>query len=407
MRVLLVAYGTPGNFLPMLGWAQTLRCRGHEVLLLGNQPARPFADREGFPFVDCDTPLLAGPAWAARPKSRLGLARYFKTACLDLVRRVYETIAQTRRPGQTVVAAQGWLFGARLAQERLDIPLATVHLQPLMFGSLREPGVLPGPLGIFSRWLLQRLITGSFDVWFGRALNRYRRELGLPPIHGILRHWWRSPQLVLGMFPAWFSPPQPDWPPQTELVGFPHFDQLLPPAQLEELDAFLADGTPPLVFSSPTLLTTQADALNTSAEIAQRLGRRAVLLSLKADLPPEALPQDVRYFGYVPLSHLLPRAAALVHHGGMGSIGQALAAGIPQLTVPKFLDQPDNSRRLERLGVSATVRPAQYQPSRVAQHLGSLLDSSEIRQRCAHYAQLCRQDDCFTAAYAALERLVA
>jgi UDP:flavonoid glycosyltransferase YjiC (YdhE family) len=406
MRVLLVAYGTPGNSLPMLGWAQALRRRGHEVWLLGNQPARLFADREGFPFVDCDTPLLAGPAWAARPTSRLGLLRYFKTACLDLVRRVYEAIAQTRIPGQTVVAAQGWLFGARLAQERLDVPLATVHLQPLMFGSLHEPSIFPGPLGFFCRWLLRHLVTGSFDVWFCGVLNRYRRELGLAPLRSVLWHWWRSPQLVLGMSPAWFSPPQPDWPPQTVLAGFPHFDQLTQPTRLEELDAFLADGTPPLVFSSPTLLTTQADYLRTSAEIAQRLGRRAVLLSLKAELPADALPKDVRYFGYVPLSHLLPRAAAFVHHGGMGSIGQALAAGIPQLTVPRFLDQPDNSRRLSRLGVSATLRPAEYEPSRVAERLGPLVASPAIRQRCAHYAQLCRQDDCFTTASIALERLL-
>jgi rhamnosyltransferase subunit B len=406
MRVLLVAYGTPGNFLPLVGWAHTLRRRGHEVWLLGNQPVRPLAEREGFPFVDCDTPLLGGPCWAARPRSRLGLLRYFKRACADLVRRVYEAIAGAHLPGQTVIAAQGWLFGARLAQERLGIPLATVHLQPLMFGSLHDPGTLSGPLGFGWRWLTQRMVTGAFDIWFRGTLNRYRHELGLAPVRSILRGWWRSPQLVLGMFPAWFSAPQPDWPTQTVLTGFPLFDQLLPPPKLEELDAFLAAGSPPIVFSSPTLLTTEAEYLATSAEIARRLGRRAVLLSLKAEQPADALPEGVRYFGYVPLSRLLPHAAALVHHGGMGSIGQAVAAGIPQLTVPKFLDQPDNSRRLARLGIATVVPQKEYQPQRIAEQLGTLLDSAAVRQRCVHCAQLCRQDDCFTTASVALERLV-
>jgi UDP:flavonoid glycosyltransferase YjiC (YdhE family) len=140
-------------------------------------------------------------------------------------------------------------------------------------------------------------------------------------------------------------------------------------------------------------------------EVAKRLGRRAVLLTAHAQQLPRSLPRGIRHFGFVPLSKLLPRAAALVHHGGIGTIGQALAAGVPQLTVPMILDQFDNSRRLLRLGVSANVRAAAYRPATVARLLRELLEAPEVAARCRHYAALSRDDKPFEKVCLALEQL--
>jgi UDP:flavonoid glycosyltransferase YjiC (YdhE family) len=107
----------------------------------------------------------------------------------------------------------------------------------------------------------------------------------------------------------------------------------------------------------------------------------------------------------VPLSTLLPRAAAIVHHGGMGTLGQALAAGIPQVTVPVILDQFDNSRRLFRLGVSANVRSAAYRPARIARVLRGLLESPEVAERCRHYAARMCEGRPFEKVCRAIERL--
>src|SRR5262249_47793402 len=104
---------------------------------------------------------------------------------------------------------------------------------------------------------------------------------------------------------------------------------------------------------------------------------------------------------------LLPRASALVHHGGIGTALQALAAGIPQLIVPVFLDQPDNGRRLARLGVAATVRRATYRSREVRRKLEYLLDSTEGAVRCREYAARCREANALEKACIALERLFA
>ena len=57
------------------------------------------------------------------------------------------------------------------------------------------------------------------------------------------------------------------------------------------------------------------------------------------------LPKGVVAFDYAPFSLLFPRAAAIVHHGGIGTTGQAMRSGRPSLVMPCAWDQPDNAER--------------------------------------------------------------
>jgi UDP:flavonoid glycosyltransferase YjiC (YdhE family) len=114
----------------------------------------------------------------------------------------------------------------------------------------------------------------------------------------------------------------------------------------------------------------------------RRAGRRGLQLTRYRDQLPASLPSGVRHFDYVPLSQVLPRAAALVSHGGIGTLSQALAAGIPQLVMPLGFDQFDNAARLEHLGVAATLFPRAFRGSAVALQLARLLNSPAVAQAC-------------------------
>jgi rhamnosyltransferase subunit B len=94
----------------------------------------------------------------------------------------------------------------------------------------------------------------------------------------------------------------------------------------------------------------------------------------------------VRHERYLPLRHLLPRAAALVHHGGIGTSAEALRAGTPQLAVPLFFDQPDNALRLRTLGVGDVLEPDALTPDSLAENLQSLLASQSVKQKCGQIA---------------------
>jgi UDP:flavonoid glycosyltransferase YjiC (YdhE family) len=405
MHALLVTAGSAGNTLPFIGLGAALRARGHDVTLIASGAGTDAAGREGLEFVELDDPEVLAAASNSDTANVRGrkFLRSLGPHAVRHLRRVYQLIAERHLSGETVVVSQPWLFGSRIAQEKLGVPLATVYLQPVLFGSVHDR---PGR----SRWvprlavrLMNRVVERAVDWGLASAISSFREELGLREGCRPVLQWWRSPELVIGFFPAWFSAPQPDWPPQTVLSGFPLFDA--PGNTPTELETFLAAGEPPLVFSQAWLVEDASSYFASSVEIAQRLGRRAVLLTAHPHQLPSALPAGVRYFGFVPLSALLPRAAAVIHHGGMGTLGQALAAGLPQVTVPVALDQFDNSRRLHRLGVSVNLHSAEYRPERVSRLVRALLESPTVADRCRHFAARQRAEKPFEKACLTLEQL--
>ena len=90
----------------------------------------------------------------------------------------------------------------------------------------------------------------------------------------------------------------------------------------------------------------------------------------------------MQHWSFAPFDLLLPHAATLVHHGGIGTLAQALAAGVPHLVMPMGHDQPDNARRLERLGVGKTLPPKDFTVERVAEALAFLRGDSNVQARC-------------------------
>ena len=120
---------------------------------------------------------------------------------------------------------------------------------------------------------------------------------------------------------------------------------------------------------------------------------------------PARLPDSVRHFGFVPLSKLLPHTAALVHHGGIGTCAQGLAAGVPHVVQPMSYDQFDNSRRLVGLGVASEISVRKFRGRAVADALALLLDSPTVAARCRELATLCDGPAALAAACEALGEL--
>jgi UDP:flavonoid glycosyltransferase YjiC (YdhE family) len=244
---------------------------------------------------------------------------------------------------------------------------------------------------------------------WARPWYRFRAELGLLPTREVNplsdSH---SPLRVLALFSKRLADQQPDWPPQTVITGFPVYDQDGGPGLPPALARFLDAGPPPIVF---TLAVSAAMVAGTffehSVAAAQRLGRRAVLIvGPSARNRPASLPDGVVTFDYAPFSELFPRAAAVVHAGGIGTTGLALRAGRPMLVVPFAHDQPDNAARLTRLGVARTLLPGRYRAPRVAAELRCLLDDPAYTRRAAEVGAEVRREDGVRAACDALEALL-
>src|SRR5262249_10340473 len=102
---------------------------------------------------------------------------------------------------------------------------------------------------------------------------------------------------------------------------------------------------------------------------------------------------------------LFPRAAGIVHQGGVGTTGQAMRAGKPMLVMPYSHDQPDNAYRVTRLGIGRTISRGRYTPARAAALLKEMLDDEECVERAAEVGGQVRAEDGVSVACDALESL--
>jgi UDP:flavonoid glycosyltransferase YjiC (YdhE family) len=173
------------------------------------------------------------------------------------------------------------------------------------------------------------------------------------------------------------------------------------------LARFLDTGPTPIVFTLGTALATEPGTFyETSARAARALGRRAVLILMHARNRPPSLPEGGVAFDYAPFSELLPRVAAVVHHGGIGTTGSAMRARCPTLVMPCAWDQADNAERAARLGIARTIPLHRYTPARVAAELHHLLDNPTYTRRAATVAEQVRQEDGVLVACDALSGLL-
>ena len=150
-----------------------------------------------------------------------------------------------------------------------------------------------------------------------------------------------------------------------------------------ELEAFLAAGEAPVVFAlGSSVVMIAGDFWDKAIAASAQLGRRAILLT--GTPLAQTLPANVKAFDYLPYSEVFPRAAAIVHQGGIGTLAQALGAGRPQLIVPVAFDQPDNARRAVGLGVARSIPIRKLTARRLASEIAALLDEPAYAANAGH-----------------------
>jgi rhamnosyltransferase subunit B len=214
--------------------------------------------------------------------------------------------------------------------------------------------------------------------------------LNLSPPKSFFNDWWDSPDGSLLLFPQWYAPPQPDWPSPHLQTLFPLEDLAtenpLPPG----LQAFLShhQDHPPVVFTAGSANVQSAAFFRTATAALQQINRAGVFVTRDLSQVPRDLPPSIHAETYAAFSPLLRQASAFVHHGGIGTLSQGFAAGVPQLIMPMAHDQPDNAHRLRRLKAGDFLTPRQFTPDRVATALTRLLTDPTYRANACQLSGL-------------------
>lgn len=392
-RVIITAIGSAGDVHPLLGIGAALASRGHEIVFCTHAPFVQAATRRGFRFVPIGTAAdyadaMANPAlWHPRTSFRTLWAVIAPT-----LRAHFDTLASLTTQ-DTVLVGTLWAFSARLMQERYRVPFVSVQVSPSTLLSAHAPPThprltIPRRLPLAVKVALMRSIERfALDKVCGPALNALRADLGLAPATRIFGQWLHSTERVLCLFPDWFAQPQPDWPAQFRMSGFPLFNDTVASTPDPQLEAFLAAGERPVVFTAGSTLIDQAHYARVVRDTLRESGLRGILLRPDAPVADGAAANQATSLStllerrYVPLQTLLPRCRALVHHGGIGTAALAYQAGIPQVVTPFAHDQFDNAQRVAASGCGIRL-DGPIEARSLTRALRQVLGSPSIAMQC-------------------------
>jgi len=369
IHVIFTSSGSGGDVLPFLRFGKGLRERGHDVTLISHCCYQDRAARAGMDFAPLDSPeeynrfIEDGPLLNTPRGTLESLRRH----SLPKVLREVELIQQRYRAGDTVLVTRDLFdLACRMASEKLGIPALWVFTGPsqLATSKLRLP-------------LFRDLLASD--------LNRLRAELGLSPVQD-WASWLGYPERSIALWPDWFAPAEPDWPAGVVPVGFLPDDGAEPDHLPAEVSEVLAGEERPILISGGTGMYLAADFYEASAAACWLLDRPAMLITQYEKVLPSRLPPKVEWFKYLPFASLMARMAAVIHHGGIGTIACSTAAGVPQLVLAHGADRPDNALRLQRLGVAEYLPRPAWRPGTVAEKLSALTGSQSVRERCRELA---------------------
>ena len=358
MKLTILAAGSRGDIQPYLAFAVGLQQAGYQVTLAANCNFADLAAQYGIPFF----PLrIDSYAFTQDPRARAWLeSRNPLKLALESVRIIRPMLAQILQDawaasqGADAIVYHSYAVptGYYIGKE-LGIPALPVSMYPLPTRAHRAlPIEMPFPLGKMGNWLSHWLVDFfTWQVYRPSAQKLWGKRVPLTTPYRLL--YGEKRPLICCYSPAALPKPA-DVPEHVHVIG--HFF-LDPPADWQpspELAHFLAAGSPPVYIGFGSM-GDPARARETTTIVLEALaqsGQRGLLASGWSGLGAESnLPESVFVLDSAPHNWLLPQMAAVVHHGGVGTTGAGLRAGVPNLVVPHFGDQPFWGEQIAKLGV--------------------------------------------------------
>ena len=413
-KIVLSTLGSLGDLHPMIALGLELRRRGHDAVInslegyretvtdlgLGFAPLRPEIDEADEELIRRLVDAATGPETVIRELVMPNLADMYddlSSACI----------------GADLMVTGELIYVAKSFTEKTRIKWVSTSLSPITMFSAEDPSVYPGYSWMeYFRPLPASLHRASLNIaravighWL-EPFRDFRRSLGLDPNSDPMFVDKYSDILHLAMFSRALGRTQSDWPSNTLQTGFCYYDES--EAGLDdELDSFLNDGEAPIVFTLGSAAVLDArDFFEVSGAAARGLGKRAVLLYGREQLRPAGADGEIAAIEFAPYSMVFPRAACVVHQGGVGTTGQALRAGVPQLIMPFSHDQPDNAARCRRAGVAEVIDRESYTTESAEKALHKLLEEPGYRSRAVELKRIVDSETGTITACDAIEEIL-
>jgi len=417
VRVCILTLGSRGDVQPYVALARGLSKAGYDVALLTDPSFRGFVQAHGVEWRSFDTgdprALIHSPegrALVAGMANPVTLVRELSKLLEPMLEKGYTEARQNTTDADALLVAPTVLPLAQTLHQKSGVPFAGAFLQPSHATRAFASWIFPDPpawlpfRGALCKWSARFGWELLFRV-AGRAFDRAReRVFGLPPAGNPYRMLERERWPALYGFSTAVVPRPADWGPHIEITGYWFLERDPRWRPSAELEAFLADGPPPICVGFGSMPSGDPAALAREVVRALELaGCRGLLLSGWGALAQVELPKSVFALEAAPHDWLFPRVAAVVHHGGAGTTAAALRAGVPSLVVPFIADQRFWGERIANLG--AGPRPfsrKKLRAERFALALRELVLTPRFSDGAARAADALAREDGLARAAAAL-----
>jgi UDP:flavonoid glycosyltransferase YjiC (YdhE family) len=364
-KILICTRGSLGDVLPYIALAHGLQKNGHQILMVVNASNLGIVNKQGIECVAFD---VGQDADAQNKKAFKGLTQSL-LGSLKVLRKLGKHLRQEvacikkLAPSFDLIIGSQTSLVAPLVARALGKPWVFSGVSPMAFISFIDPPYLHG-----LRWLGKDSVLPSWWKavlrWFFLKLadviyvdyRQIEKELGLSHQHPLFTGRY-SPWLNLALFSPLLAKPQSDWPAKTVQCGFVK-ETIRVANQTHDvgLERFLASGPAPVVFTLGSVARVDPqDFYDLALKVIAKLGVRAVLIK-REGVPLNVGPSmPVHVCSFADYSVLFRACQCVVHHGGVATLMQVIAAGKPSLILPRTLDQFDQAVRAQKLGVAEVL----------------------------------------------------
>jgi len=402
-RITIISLGTRGDVQPYIALGSGLQAVGHQVRVVTHENFQPMVTHYGLDYepISGDAQALvtgqAGLHTLDGGTNPLLVMNRLADAAAPIMRQVIQEIISGLHDTDLALGSALGYSAGYLPATRLGIPIYPAYVQP---GS--PTAVYPNPFfpTLFNQTVLAGLYNRLTHRVFQLVLNQVGRRMAannpIPKTGEIsdrrdtmdVRQNFGSAGYPGQLFLYGFSPqlvPKPwDWGANQHITGYWYLDQQRDWQPSIDLMRFLDAGSPPIYVGFGSMSSRHPEVIaDIVIKAIQATGQRAIMLTGWGGLDPRSLPAEIMVTQSVPHDWLFPRMAALVHHGGSGTTGEALRAGRPQIVIPFSFDQPFWAQRVKAIGVGIAIARNRLSSERLAASLDRTLADQAMRDRAA------------------------
>lgn len=403
MSITILAIGSQGDVQPYLALAVGLKDAGYKVRFAANSNFAGLAASYGLEFFSIQldsfefTQNSQTQSWLdaeSIPHLILSTNRVIR----PMLERIMNDVFAACQGSEAVIYHSYALPFVYHIGKQLHIPCIPASLHPMP--TRTYPAILSNirrspskTLNLLTHLLVHQI---SWQVFLPVVRKHWNGHTN-PPLIGPYWEILKGPQPILCGYSPSVLPVSEDLPRHVSITGYwfldPHPNWQPEPA----LTAFLK-LTPRPIYIGFGSMGNPAKNQNTTNIILKTLaqtGVRAVLSTgwsgLGTDRP---LPENIFLIKDTPHRWLFPQMAAIVHHGGAGTTGAALSAGVPSLIVPHFGDQYYWGRRVAELGVGPEpIVRKKLSVEKFAEAISIALSDSTMRERASRLSATITAED--------------